>query len=107
MSSSKLLNLLVLAVFVVFSAWVVATGGSLGEVVAIVTANPWTVQISVDLVLALSLVSIWLWRDARRRGRNPLPWLVATLLTGSIAPLTYLLLRPEAGPGSDAPLERG
>ena len=81
--------------FVAFSLWVVLTGGSIREVTAAFMANPWPLQVSVDLVLALSLVCIWIWNDARSRGRNPLPWIVATALTGSIAPLTYLLLRPE------------
>ena len=90
----------VLVSFVAFSAWVVATGGTFSEVSAAFTANPWIIQASVDLVLALSLVCVWMWNDARSRGRNPLPWVVATLLTGSIAPLTYLLLRPENGPAT-------
>lgn len=54
-------------------------------------------QVFADLVIALTLVMVWLWRDARRSGRNPWPWLVATLLLGSFSPLVYLLTRrPQA-----------
>lgn len=50
-------------------------------------------QVFVDLVIALVLAMIWMWRDARAAGRNPWPWIVATLVTGSFGPLVYLLVR--------------
>ena len=50
-------------------------------------------QVFADLVIALTLVMMWIWRDARSCGRNPWPWLVATVLLGSFGPLVYLLTR--------------
>lgn len=50
-------------------------------------------QVFADLVIALTLVMMWVWRDARSRGRNPWPWLVATVVLGSFGPLVYLLTR--------------
>jgi hypothetical protein len=50
-------------------------------------------QVFADLVIALTLTMIWLWKDARSRGRNPVPWVVATLALGSFGPLLYLLSR--------------
>jgi hypothetical protein len=44
-----------------------------------------------DLGIALGLVLVWLWRDARLSGRNAWPWIVLTLAAGSFGPLLYLL----------------
>lgn len=96
MNFVKILLFVVLADFAAFTAWVVATGGAPGEVAALFSVNPWVIQVFVDLVLALSLVCVWMWNDARSRGVNPLPWVLATACLGSLAPLTYLLLRPRA-----------
>lgn len=49
-------------------------------------------QVFADLVIALTLVMVWIWQDAKANGRNPLPWIVATLAVGSFGPLVYLLL---------------
>ena len=52
-------------------------------------------QVFVDLVIALSLLLFWMWRDARATGRNPWPWLALTLATGSIGALLYLICMRE------------
>ena len=50
-------------------------------------------QVFADLVIALTLVMVWMWHDARATGRNAWPWIVATLAVGSFSPLVYLLTR--------------
>jgi hypothetical protein len=57
--------------------------------------------ILTDLVVELTLISIFIWVDARRRGRNPVPWIVTTLIFGGVGSLGYLLARtfdPDAPP---------
>jgi hypothetical protein len=49
-------------------------------------------QVFWDLVIALSLFLVWMWKDARSVGRNPWPWILAVLATGSIGALIYLLI---------------
>lgn len=53
-------------------------------------------QVFADLVIALSLVIVWIWHDAKAQDRNPWPWIIATLALGSFGPLVYLLTRKPA-----------
>ena len=48
-------------------------------------------QVFFDLVIALSIFIVWLWGDAKAKGRNFWFWTVMVLLSGSIGPLLYLL----------------
>lgn len=57
-------------------------------------------QVLADLVIALTLVMLWMWQDAKASGRNVWPWLLFTLVAGSFGPLLYLLTRPAASAGS-------
>jgi hypothetical protein len=49
-------------------------------------------QVLIDLIIALSFFIVWMWKDAKANGRNPLPWTIFILITGSIAALVYLIL---------------
>lgn len=53
-------------------------------------------QVFTDLVIALTLVMVWMWRDAKSTGRNAWFWIIATLALGSFGPLMYLLTRKTA-----------
>ncbi len=54
-----------------------------------------SLQIFADLVIALTLVVVWMWRDARSTGRNIWPWIAITLVAGSFGPLLYLITAKE------------
>jgi hypothetical protein len=53
-------------------------------------------QVLADLAIALSLMLVWMWRDAKDKGRSFLPWFVLTLIFGSFGPLLYLITQPSA-----------
>ncbi len=50
-------------------------------------------QVFADLVVALILLLTWLIPEAKSKGINPWPWVVATLFLGSIGPLGYLIYK--------------
>jgi hypothetical protein len=55
----------------------------------------------VDLLIELTLVSIWMYFDARRRGTSAIPFIIASAVFGSLGPLAYLFFRfgdPRAEP---------
>jgi hypothetical protein len=52
-------------------------------------------QVFADLVIALALFAVWMWRDAHVNGRNPWPWLLLVVAAGSIGALLYLLCSPQ------------
>lgn len=84
----------VLVLFGGFSAWVMWQIGYSGIWLAGVESMG-SLQILLDLSVACSLIGIWIYQDAKSRGVNPYPWLVGTLLGGSLAPLLYLIIRAQ------------
>jgi hypothetical protein len=48
-------------------------------------------QVFADLLISLSFVTVWMWRDAKATGRNIWPWIALTLAAGSFGPMIYLL----------------
>lgn len=90
---NKLLLLAVLVPFSALSAVALWTHGYWGLLEP--AWHSWgAAQVLVDLIIALGLFLVWMWRDAARLGRSPWPWLVLTLVAGSFGPLLYLLTRP-------------
>lgn len=88
----KILPLLVLVPFAIFSSIVAIEHGAVGFV-SLSLREPWALQLFLDLTIALFLVGTWLRRDARARGIPALPYLLALPALGSIAVLVYLVHR--------------
>jgi hypothetical protein len=92
MNRNALILAFVLVDFVALSVWALSEVGYIGLFQFHLT-SPAGIQVIVDLVLALSLIMLWMVRDARERGAAILPFIVLTLTLGSIGPLSYLLVR--------------
>jgi len=90
MNKKQWLLAIVLANFSILNAYVLYQYGY-GGFVDLVMANAATIACLVDLTIALSLIAIWMWNDAKARGISALPYLAITLVLGSIGPLLYLL----------------
>ena len=59
-------------------------------------SRPDTAQVVIDLYLLATLAGIWMYRDARKRGRSGLsvvPYLLVTAIFVSVGPLLYLVVR--------------
>lgn len=78
--------------FLALNIYVVFQHGYIGFIEAVLV-NSATIAVLVDLCIALSLVLIWMWQDARKRGQTPLIHTVVTLFFGSLGPLLYLIQR--------------
>ena len=94
--------ILILAAFGAYSTYVMFEVGYFGLLRSHLS-NAGGIQVLCDLVISLSLFCIWMVRDARQRGRNAWPFVIATLFTGSFGPLLYLLMR---GPARDGRISR-
>lgn len=92
MSKRSLLLIAITIPFLVLSGIATVQHGYFG-IFAVALRDTATAQVFCDLCIALLLVTSWIRRDAQARGAMWIPWIVGTLLLGSIAPLGYLLLR--------------
>ena len=94
MSMPKAALLLLLAVhgYLTFLAW--GAHGYAGFFPPFAAAN--TTQIFSDLAISLGLVNVWVFYDLRRH-RRPIWWCAVhaagSALSGSFAPMVYLLVR--------------
>lgn len=82
-------------VFLAFTAYtveVVLTQG-FAPVIELCLSFGWGSQMMLDLVIGLVAFLAFAWPDAKRRGISFAPYLVATVLLGSIGVLAYLIHR--------------
>lgn len=91
---AKFVTALTLGAFVLLNIYAFA-GGLQGLLDFVTEGDRWTLLVVCDVGIALSLISVWIFQDARRRGVSPMPYLALTWTTGSIGPLVYLLKRPD------------
>lgn len=92
-SWEKPILLTVLVLFGLLTATGIIIDGVPVAVFDAITFNWHSVQIYIDLVIAVAVICAWIYRDARARGRSPWPWIVAAAIVGMFSPLVYLLAR--------------
>lgn len=92
MNRKQVLLTLIAVDFLALNAWVIAEHGYLGTFATIFATMP-GILVSIDLLLALSMVMAWMWTDARKHGLTVTPYLLVTLALGSLGPLAYLVRR--------------
>lgn len=87
--SKRTLAIILLIPFSVLSGYAVLKVGYIG-IFDYQRHSPAGWQVFIDLVIACILCLSWLISEARRNGRNPVPFVVITLFLGSLGPLLYL-----------------
>ena len=77
--------------FAALNVYAITAGDWAGLVDYLGNLGPWGTLGTVDLLIGLSMAVAFMWRDARSKGINPIPYAVLTVLTGSIGVLVYLV----------------
>lgn len=98
MNWKQIVLALVLVDFLALTAWSIWSSGGVMPIWESTIASPASIQVAVDFAIFAVLAVVWMWRDAKRLGLSPLPWVVATLSTGSVGFLAYLIRRERALP---------
>jgi len=93
MSVVRVCLAVVLAGFVTLTLRVL-TEQSYGEFVETATANAATGLLFLDLIICLSLASVWMVQDARRHAIAAWPFVLLSAAFGAAGPLSYLIRRP-------------
>lgn len=86
----------VLIAFTSYSIWVAIGQGYFGFL-TLAWAQPWGMQLLLDLTIALTLFASWMIPDARSRGIPALPYVLALLTLGSVGALAYFTHRELRG----------
>lgn len=87
----KAIWIALLAGFAALTVYAVAIGGWNGLMAYLGMLGPWGALATVDLLIALFIAIVFMVRDAAARKINAVPYVVLTLLTGSLGILVYLV----------------
>jgi hypothetical protein len=94
--------------FAALNVYAFASEGLLGLAAYLGRLGDWGVVATADLMLALLVGIAWTWRDARSRGISPTPFVLLTLMTGSLGLILYLAVHGgKADSDTDASLVSG
>ena len=98
--------LFILCLFMGFTFWVMAGAEqSLFAFGAQLMSRPDTAQVVIDLYILAALACVWMYQDAKSRGKGLgylIPFFVLTAVFVSAGPLLYLVLRGGREPEAEA-----
>ncbi len=101
------LPLIILCLFMGYTFWVMAGAEqSLLAFGAQLMSSPDTAQVVIDLYLLAALACVWMYHDAKRRGKSLgylVPFFVVTAIFVSAGPLLYLVVRGSHTHKTEAP----
>ncbi|MDH5676257.1 MAG: hypothetical protein OEZ06_29320 [Myxococcales bacterium] len=83
--------------FIALTGWAIYDAGSATAILAWLD-SPLGLQVVADLLTALTFAALWIARDAKQRGINPLPFVLLMVLLGSGGPLLYMAMRSAKKP---------
>ena len=92
MTTKQIVYAALLVPFLALSGYVIATMGFSGFYAA-AGANAATELMLMDLTIALGLMGVWMFFDARDHGFSAIPYLVIAAILGVAGPLLYLIRR--------------
>ena len=88
---NKALLIFVLVVFSALTGYTLLHYGGLFAWLSFYTRDPASWQVVADLIIAMSLLLVFIRRDAQANGRPFVPWAVFCLVVGSFGPLLYFI----------------
>ncbi len=88
---NKALLIFVLVAFSALTGYTVLHYGGLFAWLSFYTRDPASWQVVADLIIAMSLLLVFIRRDAQANGRPFVPWAVFCLVVGSFGPLLYFI----------------
>lgn len=92
MNAKRILAAFFFVDFAALNAYALWVDGYSGFLTYLSEMGLWGTVLLVDLVIALGMVLIWVWSDAKRTGRNPLGYTLLTVALGSIGTLLYVVM---------------
>ncbi|WP_223794819.1 DUF2834 domain-containing protein [Marinobacter sp. F4216] len=102
----SVLPLIVLCLFVGYTGWTMTIADeSLLDFGARLMSSPDTAQVVIDLYILGAMACVWMYQDARARGKGLgylMPFFVLTAIFVSAGPLLYLVLRGKQSATSDS-----
>ncbi len=91
MKPARSLSYMIFGLFAMVNVYAVFSGGPSSFFHLLESENPWFLVGAFDLLIALGLSCIWMYQDARKKGKSAAGYIILTCLTGSIGTLLYLI----------------